>query len=154
VAFQRLSAEPRAVLAPTEHPLAHKRDLTLSEVLDEPFLGFDSSVDPTWAGFWSLDDHRGGPPSRVISENVTNAQQRFVALASGRGIATAPACHAMAIASALPSIVAIPIVDAAPAVLTLVARKDGPSPLVPLLFACARRLAGQVSAEAVSPGAT
>jgi DNA-binding transcriptional LysR family regulator len=154
VAFQRLSAEPRAVLAPIDHPLAHRQDLTLSDVLDETFLGFDSSVDPTWAGFWSLDDHRGGPPPHVISGNVTNAQQRFAALASGRGIATAPACHAMAIASALPSVVAIPLLDADPAVLTLVARRDSPSPLVRLLFACARRLNARVSANAVSPGAT
>jgi DNA-binding transcriptional LysR family regulator len=152
VAFQPLSCEPRAVLAPIDHPLAHKEDLTPSDVLDETFLGFDTSVDPTWAGFWSLDDHRGGPPPRVISENVTNAQQRFVALAGGRGIATAPACHARAIASALPSIVAIPLTDSAPAVLTLVARKDCPNPHVRLLFACARRLAGQVDAGIPSPG--
>src|SRR6185437_8150626 len=98
VTFQPLSREPRSVLAPANHPLADRKDLAPADGLDETFLGFDASVDPAWAGFWSLDDHRGGPPRRVISEEVTNAQQRFVALAGGRGIATAPACHARAIA--------------------------------------------------------
>lgn len=142
VTAQPLSSEPRTVLAPASHPFAHKRELTVAEVLDETFLGFDSSVDPTWAGFWSLDDHRGGPPARVILGNVTNAQQRFTALAGGEGIATAPARHAKAIANALPSVVAIPLVDARPAVLTLVARKASPNPLVWALFASARGLAG------------
>jgi DNA-binding transcriptional LysR family regulator len=151
VAFQPLSSEPRAVLAPIDHPLAHKLDLVPADVLDETFLGFDPSVDPTWAGFWSLDDYRGGPPLHVISEDVTNAQQRFAALAGGRGVATAPACHAAAIASALPRIVAIPLTDAEPAVLTLVARKDCSNPLVRLLFACARGVGAQVEADTHSP---
>jgi DNA-binding transcriptional LysR family regulator len=152
VAFQALSSEPRAVLAPIDHPLACKPALALSDVLEEAFLGFAPSVDPTWAGFWSLDDHRGGPPSRVIAEDVTNAQQRFAALAGGDGIATAPACHATAIASALPRTVAVPLTDAEPAVLTLVALKECLNPLVRALFATARRLDAQVDGNSRSPG--
>ena len=29
------------------------------DVIDETFIGFSAAVDPDWAGFWSLDDHRG-----------------------------------------------------------------------------------------------
>jgi DNA-binding transcriptional LysR family regulator len=144
LALQPLSSEPRTVLAPVSHPLAGRKELSVAEVLDETFLGFDQSVDPVWAGFWSLDDHRGGPPAKLILGNVGNAQQRFAALASGRGIATAPACHAKAIASALPSVVAIPLADAEPAVLTLLARKASPNPLVRTLLASAQSLTSQV----------
>jgi DNA-binding transcriptional LysR family regulator len=141
VVFQSLRAEPRLVLAPSTHPLARRSELTVAEVLDETFLSFDPSIDPAWAGLWSLDDHRGGPPAQTISAQVTTPQQRFAMLAGGRGIATAPACYAVAIANALPSVVAIPLTDAEPAMLTLVGRTDRQSPAVEALFATARHLA-------------
>lgn len=139
VSSQPVSAEPRVVLLPKDHPLATKHELAVAEVLDQTFLGFDPSVDPTWAGFWSLDDQRGGPPQHVVGQ-ATNAQQRFMLVAEGRGIATAPACHAAAIADVLPSVAVIPLRDADPAVLTLVARTDRQSPEIEELFATAREL--------------
>jgi DNA-binding transcriptional LysR family regulator len=141
VIFQPLRAEPRVVLVPTTHPLAHKRELAVAEVLDETFLGFDPSIDPAWAGLWSLDDHRGGPPTQIISDQVTTPQQRFAMLAGGRGIATAPACYGVAIANALPSVVAIPLTDAEPVILTLVGRTDRQNRVVEAMFASARHLA-------------
>jgi DNA-binding transcriptional LysR family regulator len=140
VRFQPLRAEPRVVLAPNDHPLAHRRELAVADVLDETFLGFDPSIDPVWAGFWSLDDHRGRPPARLISDHVNSPQQRFATLAAGRGIATAPACHAAAIANALPNIVAIPLNDAEPGTLTLLSRIDRHNPLVETLFTTAREV--------------
>lgn len=140
VSFQPLSREPRVVLAPEGHPLARKRTATVSEVLGETFIGFHPSVDPAWAGFWSLDDHRGGPPAHIVG-HAAGAQERFALLAEGRGIAVVPACHAAAIANVLRSVVPIEIVDADPAILTLVARKDRERPLVRSLFSMARRLA-------------
>lgn len=141
VSFQPLSVEPRVVLAPKDHPLAGKRELAVEEVLDETFIGFDRSIDPAWAGFWSLDDHRGEPPRRIVSGQVVTAQQRFAMLAAGRGIATVPALHAAAIANVLQGVAVIPLSDAEPAILTLVARKEGQSKLVKELFATARELA-------------
>jgi len=150
VSCQALSLEPRTVLLPASHPLATRDTLTAAEILDETFLGFDPTVDPTWAGFWSLDDVRGEPPARVVSEGVTTAGQRFAALTTARGIATAPACHAAVIARALPSVVAIPVCDVEPAVLTLVARKDRNSSFVRKLFACARRVSASVVGERIA----
>lgn len=140
VSLLPLRAEPRVVLIPVGHRLAQRRELAVAEVLDETFIGFDESIDPAWAGFWSLDDHRHGQRPRLIG-NADNAHGRFELLAEGRGIAVVPACHAAAIASVLGGIVVVPLADADPAILTLVSRNDCTNPLVKALFATARGLA-------------
>ncbi len=137
VRMQPLSAEPRVVVAPKDHRFADRGDLSVLEVLDETFIGFDPSVDPAWAGFWSLDDHRGGPAPHVVGHAIT-AQERFAYLLAGSGIAVVPACHAAVLINVLQNTVAIPLTDAAPAILTLVARNDRQNTLVEALFATAR----------------
>ena len=143
VAFQALRAEPLVVLAPKGHPLAQRRELTVEELLGETFIGFHQSIDPAWAGFWSLDGYRDGQAPHVVGE-ATNAQQRFEMLAAGLGIAITPA-YIAAIAKVLPSVVAIPLTDADPVIITLLARDDRRGRLVEALFATARQLVAQVS---------
>ena len=143
VAFQALRTEPRIVLAPKGHRLANRRELAVEELLDETFIGFHRSIDPAWAGFWSLDDHRGAQAPHIVGE-ATNTQQRFAMLAAGRGIAITPA-YVAAIVKVLPSVVAIPLSDADPVIITLLAREDRQNPLVEALFATARQLAARAS---------
>jgi DNA-binding transcriptional LysR family regulator len=138
-----LRAEPRVVLAPESHPLAERSELTVAEVLDETFLAFDPSIDPVWAGFWSLDDHRGGPPAHLTAARSANAQERFALMVAGSGIATVPACHAEIIAKALPGVVAIPLRDADPTILSLVGREDRRDRVVEALLAVARELGAE-----------
>ncbi|MGO8905842.1 MAG: LysR family transcriptional regulator [Solirubrobacteraceae bacterium] len=151
VSIQTLRAEPRVVLVPRSHPLAGRRELTVAEVLDETFLGFHPSIDPAWAGFWSLDDHRGGPAPHIVGETA-DAQQRFGMLAAGRGIGTAPA-YAAAMVKVLPSIVAIPLTDADPAIITLAARKDRQHSLVEDLFTLARQISPHLAGDPAEPSA-
>ena len=141
VSFQPLSARPRVLLAPKHHRLAERRELAVAEVLDETFIGFAPSVDPVWAGLWSLDDHRGAPAPHVTSTSATNVRERFAMIAEGRGVAVAPAPHAAVVAKALRGVVAIPLTDADPAILTLVSRNDRQNQLVKSLFAAARGIA-------------
>jgi len=143
-----LRAEPRVVLAPRSHQLATRTELTVAEVLDETFLGFDPTIDAGWAGFWSLDAYRGGPPPHLTAERSVNAQERFAMMAAGRGITTAPSLHAAMISKALPGIVAIPLRDADPAILSLVGHEDRRNPSVKALLAIAHRL---VENDADSP---
>jgi DNA-binding transcriptional LysR family regulator len=150
VAWQPLHGEQRVVMAPKRHRLAQRESLSVADVLDETFLGFHRSIDPAWAGFWSLDDHRGGPAPRTFGHAI-NAQERFGALATGRGISVVPACHAAVIVEILRGVVAIPLSDAAPAILTLVARKGHESPLVRALFATARKLTPRAAALSLLP---
>jgi len=141
VVFQPLRAETLIVLVPKEHPFARRPELLVADVLDETFIGFDRSVDPAWASFWSLDEYRGGPAPHLVGK-ATSAQQRFAMLAAGLGIAVVPA-YIAAIVNVLPSVVALPLADADPAVVTLLARKDRQGPLVDALFATARQVAGR-----------
>ena len=144
VAFQPLRAEPRVLLALNDHRLAQRREVAVAEVLDETFIGFHRSIDPAWSGFWNLDDHRGSPAPHVVGA-ATTAQERFAMLTAGRGIAVLPACHAASVVKIFQNVVAIPLTDADPVIITLLAREECHSPLVEALFATARQLAAQVS---------
>jgi DNA-binding transcriptional LysR family regulator len=138
--MQTLRIEPRVVVAPRSSPLAERRSLDVAEVLDETFLCCHTSVDPGWAGFWSLDDHRGKPPARVASGGARTAEEMLANIASGRGITTLAACQAELIVKVLPEVVAIPLRDAHPAEVALLWRSDCHNPLVEDLVAVARSI--------------
>ena len=111
-------------------------------MLDETFLGFDPSVEPVWAGFWSLDDHRDKPAPHKTADTALTSTEVVAIIASGRAITTVPACQAGTILNILPDVVAIPLNDAHPAVLALVWRKDNHNPLVDALAGFAETLGG------------
>jgi DNA-binding transcriptional LysR family regulator len=134
-----LRSEPRVVLAAEVHPLAQREELTLAEVLDETFCGDGPSLEPVRAGFWRLDDHRGGPGRPTVGE-ASNSQEMVAVIVSGRAITTAPASTAPTFRSAVPGLVAIPLRDAHPTVLSLVWHKANPNPLVDALVATAKML--------------
>jgi DNA-binding transcriptional LysR family regulator len=142
-----LRLEPRAVLAPTRHPLATRNELTLADVIDETFIGFHPSVEPAWAGFWSLDDHRGGPPRRVTDDRAANPQEVLASLPLGLAITTVPASIAGLLATVAPGLVAIPLPDADPTAVTLVGHTDRRNPLVQTLVAFAANLAETPSVD-------
>jgi DNA-binding transcriptional LysR family regulator len=145
-----LRAEPRVVLAASTHPLAERSELTVAEVLDETFCGTHPALEPLRAGFWRLDDHRGGPCRATVGEPA-NAQEMLAAIASGCGITTAPASAGPAFRSALPSVVAIPLCDATPTVLALVWHKHNPNPLVDDIITTARSLAASGNHASMPP---
>jgi DNA-binding transcriptional LysR family regulator len=137
---QVLRREQRIVLAPKNHRLAELSELAVTDVLEDTFIGFHPSVEPWWAGFWSLNDHRGGPPQHVTADRISNSQELFTMIAMGNGILAVPACHADLISRALNSVVAIPLSDADPAVFVLVGRQDRRNPSVEALIAVAETL--------------
>ena len=139
VDIQAVRLEPRVVVAHDSHPLAQRAELTVADVLDETFLSYRSDVQPAWAGFHSLDDHRGGPPRTTTIERAANTMQMGGIMASGRGITTLPRCDAMLAEQVLP-VVAIPLSDAHPAVLSLTWRREVQNPLVQALVAFAGNL--------------
>ena len=133
-----LRLEPRAVLAPARHRLAGHSELNVEQALEETFIGLHPSVEPAWAGFWSLDDHRGGPPRNVTGDRAGNPQEVLASLAARPAITTVPASIAALLASAVNGLVAIPLLDAEPTAITLVGHKDRRrNPLVEALLAFA-----------------
>jgi DNA-binding transcriptional LysR family regulator len=140
-----LRREPRVVLAPSRHPLAQHKEVAVDDALNETFIGLHPSVEPSWAGFWSLDDHRGAPPERVTSDRAANPHELLAALAVSCAITTAPAFAAQALSSSLTGVLAIPLRDADPATIMLVGHHDGPNPHVASLRAFAREVVGGVA---------
>jgi DNA-binding transcriptional LysR family regulator len=116
--------EPRVVLAAKGHPLAGRDTLEVADVLDETFIGFDPSTDQEWAGFWSLDDHRGAPPRRITTDRVANGQEVLAALAVSAAITTAPAVAGTLLAGRQTRVVPIPLEDARHSDVVLVGRRD------------------------------
>ncbi len=133
-----LRSEPRAVLAPRRHPLAGLPEVSVADVLDETFIGLHQSVEPAWAAFWSLDDHRGGPPRRLTRDRAANPHEVIASLAVRRAITTVPASVAGLIPDLLTGVVAIPLRDAHPATIVLVGHEDRANPLVETLLKFAR----------------
>jgi DNA-binding transcriptional LysR family regulator len=133
-----LRAEPRLVLASQEHRLAGREEVAVADVLDETYLGFHPSVDPTWAGFWRLDDHRGKPPERVTPDEPSSAWELVALVPAGRGIATIARSSATLVPEVIPGLAVIPLSDANPAVLALAYRKDTCNPLVNAFVALAQ----------------
>jgi len=141
IRLQAVRVEPRAVVMPAEHPLAGREALGVEDVLAETFLGYHPAVQPLWAGFHSFDDHRGGP-AVLTDRRVLTAPQMLALMASREGIAAIPASDARIVEQVLRGIVAIPVTDADPAVLSLTWRSEARNPLVRDLVATARTVAG------------
>jgi DNA-binding transcriptional LysR family regulator len=116
--------EPRVVLTAKGHPLAARGTLKVADVLDETFIGFDPSTDQEWAGFWSLDDHRGAPPRRITTDRVANGQEVLASLAVSTAITTAPAVVGTLLSGRQTRVVPIPLEDARHSDVVLVGRRD------------------------------
>lgn len=148
---QPVRQEGRAVLVSSAHPFAGRSDVTVAEVLDEPFIALDPSLDPLWRGFLTLDNERGGPPRQVAANPSANAQERFAMIAAGLGITVSSLANAEIIQDALRGVVAVPLSDAEPVPLSLVGREDRLNPLVEGLRVLARKLTEEDESE---PAAT
>jgi DNA-binding transcriptional LysR family regulator len=108
-----LDAGPMVVVVAVDHRLADHDELTVADVLEEPFAG-GTSQHPEWAAFRTLDPQRGGPPRRT-DDDVADAWQELEVVAAERATATVPDWVAGGLAQT--GVVAIPLVDG-PAVTT------------------------------------
>ncbi len=141
VELQPIRQDPRVVIAPLGHPLARNSELTVTEVIDETFVGFNPAIERGWAGWLTLDDHRAGPPARLSEQRAANALEMLTAVTSGQGIVVLAASHGEIIGGALPELAVIPLLDAHPTTLTLAWRTDTQHPLVDALAGLAGDLA-------------
>jgi DNA-binding transcriptional LysR family regulator len=83
---QPLFEDPRRVAMPSDHPLADKPDLTIDELLDEPFV---APRGPTaWRDWWLAVDQRGGR-SPLIGAIVGTPDEYLQAILNGLGISFA-----------------------------------------------------------------
>jgi DNA-binding transcriptional LysR family regulator len=135
---QPLRLERRLLLARKEHPLAGRDELSVTEVLDETFVGLHPSVDPAWAGFWSLDDHRGGSPPHVTVDRASNPQEVVASLAMRHAIIAVTQSVANVVVNLMPGVAAIPLHDAEPARIMLVGKEARANSALDALLSFAR----------------
>jgi DNA-binding transcriptional LysR family regulator len=152
VRVQRVRLEPRAIVAHKSHPLAKRGKASLDAVLDETFISYHPDVQSSWAAFHSLDDHRGGPPRAVTPDRVSTSLQMLGIMCARRAITTVPACDARIVHDAVPDLVALPLPDAAPAVLSLVCASDQYHPLADELLSFAAEFVAAAPEHARSGG--
>jgi DNA-binding transcriptional LysR family regulator len=132
---QPIRTSPLVAAMAETHPLADRAELRVADVLDEPFPGIVDWCDPVWLGYWGLDAYRGAPARRTDDDAVTPEEVASI-VASGRAITTVP--EIVAVPFGHLGIKAIPLIDAEPAVLTLVWPEGGATPLVAALAELAR----------------
>jgi DNA-binding transcriptional LysR family regulator len=135
-----IRTEPRAVLASGGHALSHQSELRLADVLQDTFIRYHPTVQPDWAAFHGLDDHRGCAPTRMTDHCVRTPLEMLGAISASTAIAVVPYADAKLVQRAVSTLMAAPIRDADPASICLVWRKQSHHPLIPALVASARDL--------------
>jgi DNA-binding transcriptional LysR family regulator len=126
-------SEPRTLVVHEGHRLVGLDEVTVADVLDETFISYHPDVQPAWASFHCLDDHRGGPPKALTDDRVTSALQILGVFATTHAVTTLPMADALLVQHVLPGVRAIPLRDADPCVLSLIWRAEDDHPLVAAL---------------------
>lgn len=152
VGILTLRQDLRAVILRSDHPLAGRPELRVADVINETFCGCHPTVDPTWASFWNLDDHRGGPPQSVTGDQVGNTLENVAAIISGHAISTFPAPVASVIVDLVPSLVSLPLVDATPACCALVWHVSRRNSVVADLISTVSTMSAASGARVALPG--
>jgi DNA-binding transcriptional LysR family regulator len=142
IAIEPVRVEQRWLVAPASHPLSREPEVRLEQVINETFVGYHPTVQPGWAGFHSLDDHRPGPPRALTEDHISTSLEMLGLLTGTTAVTTLPAADARLVSQVLPSVAAMPISDADPASVSLVWNEENPHPLVSALLATARGLPG------------
>lgn len=141
-----LATEPRVVVLPRTHPLAGRASLRPEDLAGETFISHGAALSEEWRDFWLLTDELGFRPA-VHPSPAADLDQYLHLIGQGRGIDTAPAM--MATYYPWPGVRYVPLVDAAPATLTLLRHRDANEPVIVAFVEIAARLAraGDVEAE-------
>jgi DNA-binding transcriptional LysR family regulator len=84
--IQPLFEEPRLVAMPADHPLADRAELTIDDLVDEPFIAPRGPA--AWRDWWLAVEHRGGRPP-VIGAVVGTPDEYVQAILNGLGLSLA-----------------------------------------------------------------
>ena len=141
--------EPRALMVAATHPLAGTGEAHVEQALGETFVSYDPAVQADWAGFHSLDDHRGGPPAALTADHVASSLDMLGRLATlDEAVTTLPLGDGQLIEQVLSAVRAVPLVDAGPATVSLVWRHEGAHPRLQALLDTVASATGQPAPRA------
>ena len=130
-----LVQEPRHVALWAEHPLARRREIDFSELLDEPFLSLPEDAGSP-RDYWLAVEHRDGRPPR-IGGIVTNAEETFEAVLAGLGVVLLSAGNAEIYRR--PGVATVPVRGISPSRLALLWRDEDHREAVRDFIAAAER---------------
>lgn len=133
-----LTEEPRNVVMASSHPLANRAELTPEELAEETFISQSAAVSQTWRDFWLCTEELGGARPRVHPRAADTLEEWLHLIAQGEGIDTAPTLISRYYP--WPGIRFVPLVEARPATLALVRRRDATGPLVDAFVRTAQRV--------------
>jgi DNA-binding transcriptional LysR family regulator len=134
-----LDASPMVVIVAAGDPLAHHAAVRAADILHRPFPG-SPTLDPEWTSFWTLNEQRGSPPE-LTDDDVKTAEDALQVVATGRAIATAPACAAVGLAH--PGVIALPLRDGPQVRTRLLWRSDDDNPIIDSLVDLATAWTGK-----------
>jgi DNA-binding transcriptional LysR family regulator len=142
-----LDISPMAVVMAAGHPLADCVELTVDDVLDQPFPG-RTNHDPERTAFWTLDEYRGGLP-RGTEDAVESDDQGLDIVAAGRAIVTVP----MWVTDCLwhPGVIGLPLRDGPDVTTRLVWRSADDNPAIRALVDLATAWTGQAQGDERHP---
>ena len=135
-----LVEEPRVVVMSKAHRLATRSHVTPADLAEETFVSHSSAVSQTWRDFWLLTDELGRRP-RVHERPADTLEEWLHLITRGEGIDTCPTLISRFYP--WPGVRFVPLVDAAPATLAVVRRRDATEPLVDAFVRTATRVAAR-----------
>jgi DNA-binding transcriptional LysR family regulator len=142
-----IAREPRLVALPNDHRLAARSSVSITELLDEPFLALPASAGPL-RDYWLALEERDGHPVRVQAE-INDTEETYEAVASGIGICLLAAGNAPIFARG--DVTMLPVHDLSPSELVLAWNERHCPPLLETFAAMCEQVATRaVGAEALS----
>ncbi|WP_188196066.1 LysR family transcriptional regulator [Nonomuraea sp. SYSU D8015] len=134
-----IRTDPRVVLLPAGHPLAHRSAVTLADLATEPVIRPQVLTSAEAERYWCAGPGPGSPPPP--GPIVDSIEDCLLQAARGRGIWLAP----QPLSATLPAVGDlrwIPVSDAAPFDLAIVWPRDAFNPLIARMIAEVRKIIG------------
>jgi DNA-binding transcriptional LysR family regulator len=140
-----IAREPRLVALPNGHRLAARSEVSIADLLDEPFLALPESAGPL-RDYWLAIDDRDGHPVRIHAE-VDDTEETYEAVASGIGICLLAAGNAPIFARG--DVTMLPVHDLSASELVLAWNERHCPPLLETFAAMCAQVASGDGAAAV-----
>ena len=129
-----LVTERRFVAVSARHPLAGRKAVEFTEIIDEPFVALPASAGPL-RDFWLAASQRGGKPPHVVAE-VAAADEAFEIVSSGAAVKLL--AEGNAVVYSRPGIVCLPVSGLEPARLAVAWRRNDRRPAVKAFVSACR----------------
>jgi DNA-binding transcriptional LysR family regulator len=138
-----LRTEPIVAAVSSDHPLATRHEVSISELVTLPFVT-DQLTEGTWHDYWLAMHHRR-PGDPVAKVTFASHDESLDAVALDLGVSICPESTERFYPR--PGVTYVPVPDMEPAPLNLVWRRDRSTPLVRDFIACAKDAARELAED-------